>query len=62
MMLPVGVRIPDNIEEGHASSAPTNPKIYKKAVITTIVSLTFTLGYFYSLEYGYLDFIARFYS
>lgn len=62
MMLPVGVKVPEHIEKGHASSAPEQPKIKKKAVITTIASLTFTLGYFYSLEKGYLDFIASFYQ
>ena len=62
MMLPVGVRIPEHVEKGHASSAPAQPKIKKKAIITTIISLIFTLGYFYSLENGYLDVIASFYQ
>ena len=37
-VLPWGVRVPDNPEPGHATSAPVNPNLWRKAVATTIVS------------------------
>ena len=34
LVLPWGVRVPDNPEPGHASSAPANPRLWRKALIT----------------------------
>jgi predicted secreted protein len=42
MILPFGVRVPDNPEAGHAPSAPLAPRIGKKMLITTIVSIVIT--------------------
>ncbi len=39
LVLPWGVRIPDKIEPGHATSAPENSYIGLKFLITTIISL-----------------------
>ncbi len=38
MVLPWGVRPPDSPEPGHAPSAPDNPRLWKKALITTVIS------------------------
>jgi len=38
MVLPWGVRVPDDPEPGHATSAPSNPMIGRKALITTAIS------------------------
>ena len=62
MALPIGVRVPETIEKGHASSAPSEPRIITKAIITTVLSLTITLSYFYALEKGYLDFVDKLYQ
>jgi predicted secreted protein len=37
-MLPIGNRVPRGQEPGHAESAPENPRLWWKALITTIVS------------------------
>jgi len=37
-VLPWGVRTPDNVEAGHASSAPVEPRLARKALITTVIS------------------------
>jgi predicted secreted protein len=37
-VLPFGVRVPDRIEPGLATSAPENPKIWLKFGVTTVVS------------------------
>lgn len=38
MVLPWGVRIPDKSESGHATSAPENPHIGLKFLITSVLS------------------------
>ena len=38
LVLPWGVRIPDRIESGHATSAPEHPYIGLKLGITSILS------------------------
>ena len=38
MALPFGVKAPENPEVGHEPSAPTNPMLLRKAVITSIIT------------------------
>lgn len=38
MVLPWGVRIPDEPEPGHAPSAPANPRIKLKMAVTTAIA------------------------
>lgn len=38
LVLPWGVRIPDRIEQGHAASAPENPHIGLKFLVTSVFS------------------------
>jgi predicted secreted protein len=38
MVLPWGVRVPENPEPGHATSAPQNPMMWRKALITTLIA------------------------
>ncbi len=37
-VLPWGVKVPDNPEPGHATSAPQNPMMWRKVLITTLIS------------------------
>ncbi|MFQ5773209.1 MAG: DUF1467 family protein [Kiloniellaceae bacterium] len=37
-VLPWGVKVPDNPDPGHATSAPERPMLWRKALITTLVS------------------------
>ncbi len=37
-VLPWGVKVPDEHEAGHASSAPERPMIWRKLLITTAIS------------------------
>lgn len=43
-VLPWGVRAPDQIEKGHASGAPADPQLGRKALITTAISIVIWLG------------------
>ena len=37
-VLPWGVRVPDNPEPGHATSAPRNPMMWRKALVATLIA------------------------
>lgn len=41
LVLPWGVRIPNRIEQGHASSAPEKPYIGLKLLVTSVLSALF---------------------
>ncbi len=43
-VLPWGVRVPETHELGHATSAPENPRMWRKAAITTGISAIVWLG------------------
>ena len=46
-VLPWGVRVPDQHEPGHATSAPERPMLWRKALITTVISaLLWGVAYF----------------
>ncbi len=38
-VLPWGVRIPDNPEKGHATSAPIRPRLWLKLAVTSGIAL-----------------------
>ncbi len=42
MTLPFGVRVPDETEPGHATSAPERPRLGLKAAITTVITSALT--------------------
>ncbi len=37
-VLPWGVRTPDKVETGHATSAPLRPMLWRKVAITTLIT------------------------
>ena len=41
LVLPWGVKVPDEPEPGHATSAPVNPMMWRKALITTVIAAVF---------------------
>jgi predicted secreted protein len=46
MTLPFGVKAPDAIERGHATSAPAKPMLWRKAGVTTVIAaVLFALVY-----------------
>ncbi len=38
MVLPFGVKVPDEVEKGHAPSAPADPKILLRFGMTTLIA------------------------
>ncbi len=55
-VLPWGVKPPDNPEPGHAPSAPAQPRLLKKFMITTIVSAVIWLVIYGVVESGLISF------
>lgn len=49
-VLPWGVKVPDEPAPGHASSAPSNPRLWLKALITTVVAAIVWLGVYYVVQ------------
>lgn len=49
-VLPWGVRIPENHEPGHATSAPERPLLWRKAAITSLIAALFWLGAYYLIQ------------
>ncbi|MBP7189688.1 MAG: DUF1467 family protein [Rickettsiaceae bacterium] len=47
LALPIGIRMPDKIKKGHANSAPSNPRIGLKLLITFLISVVLTIIYWY---------------
>ena len=41
-VLPWGAHAPDNVEEGHASSAPDKPRLGLKMLITSVLTFVIT--------------------
>ncbi len=50
-ILPIGVKIPKKATKGHATSAPSNPRIKLKILATTIIAAFMTLIMFYIFTY-----------
>ena len=55
-VLPWGIKVPDEPEPGHASSAPSNPRLWLKVIVTTGVALLVWLGFYYFVESGFISF------
>ena len=55
MSLPFGVRIPDDVESGHANSAPEKPMLRHKVTISTaIASVLFAIVY-WVIDSGFIS-------
>lgn len=55
-VLPWGVKVPDEPEPGHASSAPKNPHLLIKVIITTVVSFLIWLVVRWIITSGIISF------
>jgi len=54
-VLPWGVQVPDKPEPGHAPSAPINPHLALKFVVTTVVSAVIWVIVWYVLNSGWIS-------
>jgi predicted secreted protein len=55
MVLPFGAQPPDEVEQGHAPSAPARPRIGLKFLITTGIALAATAAVVWIVESGLIS-------
>jgi len=55
-VLPFGIRVPEQQEPGHASSAPERPRLVFKAVVTTAIATVIFVGVYFLIESDLLSF------
>jgi predicted secreted protein len=54
-VLPWGVRIPEHPEPGHAPSAPVNPRIGLKLMVTSVISAIVWMIVWYVMRSGWIS-------
>lgn len=54
-VLPWGVRVPDEPEKGHASSAPENPRLWMKVLVTSVIALLVWGLVYFVMESGIIS-------
>jgi len=55
MVLPFGASPPDEIEPGHARSAPARPRMLIKILITTALAACLTVAVSWFVQSGYIQ-------
>ena len=55
MTLPFGVKAPDSVEIGHATSAPVKPMLWRKAMIATMIASILFAIVFWVINSGLLS-------
>ncbi|MEZ5932404.1 MAG: DUF1467 family protein [Alphaproteobacteria bacterium] len=55
MVLPFGAAPPDEVSEGHASSAPAKPRLLLKLLITTVLAIGATVLIHWFLQSGLVE-------
>jgi predicted secreted protein len=56
MVLPWGVKPPDNPEPGHATSAPNRPMLWRKAAITSVITAVVWVIIYLAIENSWVSF------
>jgi predicted secreted protein len=54
-VLPWGIHVPEKTEPGHAPSAPENPRLVLKAIITTAISAVIWVIIYYIIDNGLIQ-------
>ena len=55
VVLPFGVRQPDETEVGHMPGAPDNPRIGLKFAVTSAISAAIWLALYFAMKSGWID-------
>jgi predicted secreted protein len=55
-LLPVGNKVPDAVEKGHATSAPSNPHLWLKALIACLAAGVIWGGVYYAVVSDWISF------
>jgi len=54
-VLPWGVKVPENPEPGHASSAPANPHMLARFAVTSVIAGVIWLIFYYLVRIGVIS-------
>ncbi len=54
MVLPFGVRQPDETESGHMPGAPANPRIGLKFAVTSAIAAVIWIVLYFAVDYGWI--------
>jgi predicted secreted protein len=54
-VLPWGVKVPENPDPGHATSAPERPMLWRKLAITTLISALLWVVAYLVIESGLIS-------
>ena len=55
MSLPFGIKTPDDIEIGHATSAPEKPMIRQKVMVSTAIALVLFAIVYWIIDTGFIS-------
>ncbi len=55
MVLPFGAAPPEEVGEGHASSAPARPRMLIKLLVTTVLAIAVTFAVQWVIESGLIQ-------
>lgn len=55
-VLPWGIHVPEQQEEGHATSAPQRPRLWLKGAITTLIAAVIWVGIYFLVRSDWLSF------
>jgi len=55
-VLPWGVKVAEEPEAGHATSAPVNPRLGLKLLVTTVITAVIWLAVDFVVASGWIDF------
>ena len=55
MSLPFGIKTPDKIESGHATSAPEKPMLRRKVAISTAIASVLFVIVYWIIDTGFIS-------
>ena len=55
MTLPFGIKTPELIEPGHATSAPEKPMLRRKLIVSTIIALILFVIIYWVIDSGFIS-------
>ena len=55
MSLPFGVKMPDEVESGHATSAPEKPMLQRKVIVSTAIATVLFGIVYWIIDTGFIS-------
>ena len=55
MSLPFGIKMPNVVETGHATSAPEKPRLWRKAMASTMITSVLFVIVYWIIDSGFIS-------